>query len=486
VRRSISRILTDRATTAPDDVVVIDADGELTAGELAAAAARLAHVLRDNDVGVDDLVTVSLPNTRDFVIACAAVWMAGATPQPLATTVSDDERAAVDRVARPAASIGRPPVGGGIASIPGVDPDPTGNADAARSPLPDLAASSWKAPTTSGSTGSPKIVKAAAPALLDPTQPVAAFLPMNATQLVSGPLTHSASFTYAFRGLFTGHRLVLLPRFEERSWLGAVEAHHVTWALLVPTMMHRLLRLPAEERPTERLVSLETVLHMGAPCAPDLKRRFLSWVGPDRVLEVYAGTESNGLTMIRGDEWLRHPGSVGRPIGGTELQIRGPSGAVVATGDPGTIWMRRGARPAYHYVGAASRRGQDGWDTLGDVGFLDREGFLHVVDRADDVINRASDKIYPIEIERVLEQHPSVGSAVAFGLPDPEFGQIVGAVVEATDASVTSEMLSAWTRARLGARSPQVIRIVDTPLRNDAGKVSRRRWAHVVGGGGAR
>lgn len=147
--------------------------------------------------------------------------------------------------------------------------------------------------------------------------------------------------------------------------------------------------------------------------------------------------------------------------------------------------MRRGAEPAYHYLGTVSRREQDGWDTLGDIGFVDGEGFLHVVDRADDVINRASEKIYPIEVERVLEQHPSVRSAVAFGVPDPEFGQIVAAVVEATEPAVTSESLLAWTRGRLGARSPEVIRIVDTPLRDDAGKVSRRRWAAVVGGGTA-
>lgn len=471
--RSLSSIIADRARSQPDEVVVVDQRGELTAAELDDAATRLAHVLISRGVVQNDLVTVSLPNGRDIVIACVAVWRAGATPQPVALALTDEERAAVEDVARPSASIGARPRSARIAWIVSVDAPPATGA------LPDLIAASWKAPTTSGSTGRPKVVKAHAPASMDPSEPVAPFLPLCGVHLVAGPLTHSATFTYAFRGLLTGHRLIILPRFDERAWLAAVEMHAVTWALLVPTMMHRLLRLPEEERDPARIRSIETLLHMGAPCGVELKGAFLNWAGAERVVEVYAGSESNGLTMIRGDEWLRHVGSVGRAIGGTEVQIRSADGAELATGEAGVVWMRRGERPAYEYLGASSRRDPLGWDTLGDVGRVDEEGFLYLLDRQDDVINRGGEKVYPVEIERVLEQHPAVRSAVAFGVPDDALGHGIHAVADVAGAGVGEPELLAWARERLGSRTPASIRIVHEPVRNDAGKTSRRRWAQA-------
>lgn len=468
---SISSVITGLAARDPDRVLVTDEDGSLTAAELEERATRLARALRANGVGTDDLVTVSLPNGRDFVVACAAIWKAGATPQPVSATLTESERRAVEAVARPAAAFGRRPATAGIAWLDTVD------APAEEHPLPDLAASSWKAPTTSGSTGAPKVVRAAGPARLDPSRPVAPFLPLAATQLVAGPMTHSAPFTYAFRGLMTGHRLVILPRFDERRWLDAVEQHGVTWALVVPTMMHRLLRVPAAERGVERLRSIETVLHLGAPCAPELKRAFLQWIGPERVTEVYAGSESNGLTSIRGDEWLTRPGSVGRPIGGTEIEVRSADGEPLPADEVGVVWMRRGEHPAYEYLGAESRRDAKGWDTLGDLGRVDAEGYLYLVDRADDVINRGGEKIHPVEVERVLEQHPSVRSAVAFGTPHPSLGQQVEAVVDTAGAAVAADALVDWARARLGPRAPVAIRVVDDPVRDDAGKTRRRSWA---------
>ena len=229
------------------------------------------------------------------VIATVAVWRAGATPQPVAMRLTDAERSAVEEVSRPAAAIGARPQDPSIPWIESVD------APAVSVPLPDLAASSWKAPTTSGSTGRPKVVRASSPAILDPTRPVAEFLPLRATQLVSGPMTHSATFTYAFRGLLTGHRLVILPRFDERAWLDAVEEHAVTWALVVPTMMHRLLRLPEAERHPDRLRSIESLLHMGAPCAVPLKRLFLHWAGAERVIAGAAFICSDLASGITGE-----------------------------------------------------------------------------------------------------------------------------------------------------------------------------------------
>ena len=471
-RLSLSRILTRLAQADPGRVVAVAGDARLTAAGLESAANRYARDLRARGVRRDDLVTLQLPTGLGALVACAGVWKAGATPQPVTLGLTADERAAVVATARPALTVGFSVPD--VPSLP-VDHEPEASDDG---PLPDRWARSWKAPTSSGSTGRPKVVLAAGPALLDPDRPVAPFLPLRATQLVSGPLMHSATFTYAFRGLLTGHRLVLLPRFEEHAWLDAVEQHTVTWAMVVPTTMHRLLRVPAAQRNPVRLTSLQTVLHLGAPCAPDLKRRFLDWVGPQRVVEVYAGSESNGLTMIRGDEWLTRPGSVGRPVAGTQVRVLRPDGTPAAPGEDGLVWLRRGEQPAYRYLGATSRRTPDGWDTLGDVGHVDADGYLWITDRDDDVIVRGGHKVHPVEVERVLEQHPAVRSALAFGVPDEEYGQQVVAVVDGAGSDVdAAEVLAFAARHLDAARRPVRVQVVDEPVRDDAGKARRREWA---------
>lgn len=469
---SFSRLISARAHSAPDDVVVI-ADEVLTAAELDRRSNRLARAYVALGVRQDDLVAVALPNTAEFVIACAAIWKAGATPMPMSPTLDSGEQAAIEHLARPTLMVGRRPATASITwARSGFIPDQ----DLPDSELPDSWASCWKAPTSSGSTGVPKVVRAAAPALADPGRPVAAFLPRKAVQLVSGPIWHSASFTYAFRGLLSGHRLVILPGFDETRVLTSIAEHRVSWMLLSPTMIHRLMRVPADGRERFDVSSLETVLHMGAPCAPTDKRALIRWLGPHRVVEVYAGSESNGLTMIRGDDWLQHPGSVGQPIGGTELKVLRRDGSTAAPREIGEVWMRRGPEPAYTYVGRRSRRTADGWDSLGDAGFLDEDGHLTIIDRVADLIVSEAIDIYPAEIERVLEEHPLVRGALAYGVPDDLLGQAIEAVVDVAGAVVDEVDLRDFVRAQLDqVRVPRRIRIQNDPVRSDAGKARRPR-----------
>ncbi|MCJ1689063.1 AMP-binding protein [Rathayibacter sp. VKM Ac-2927] len=465
MRRSFSRCFSALAEQDPEGVVVVADDATLTAGALDRASNRLARAYAALGVTPDSLVAVSLPNSAELVLACAAIWKAGATPQPLSRGLSARELAEVGALGRPSLSIGVEL--DGVPFVPaGFEPDPALPDDE----LPDIWAASWKAPASSGSTGRPKIVLAAAPAQMDPTQPVAAFLPREGVQLVAGPLTHSATFTYAFRGLLTGQRLVILPRFDEARVLAAIAEHRVTWALLVPTMIHRLLRTPAHR--DADVSSLEAVLHLGSPCPPADKRALIEWIGAERVVEVYAGSESNGLTMIRGDEWRERPGSVGRPIGGTELRVLRSDGSECAVGEPGLVQMRRG-EPTYRYLGGESKRTDDGWDTLGDLGSVDADGYLTVLDRADDLILRGGVNVYPAEIERVLEEHPAVRGAVAFGVADAELGQAVESVVDIAESDVTEEELLAFSREHLGSRAPRALRLQRSPLRDDAGKIRR-------------
>ncbi|AQA02225.1 hypothetical protein BVC93_07035 [Mycobacterium sp. MS1601] len=462
-RQSFARVLAARAKEQPTDIVLVDDHHGITcsAAELDAESNRRARAYRAAGVQHNSIVSVVLSNTVDFVVACAAIWKLGATPNPVSPELPPDTRSHLEALARPALVIGRPAMSAAIPWLPAS----AGAAESA-APLPDAWADSWKATTTSGSTGTAKIVQAAAPALVNPHQQVAPFLPLRAVQLVTAPLWHSAQFTYAMRGLLTGHRLVLTDRFDERWFADLVDTHRVTWTMLAPSTIRRVLRGARHSD----LPSLRTLLHLGAPCAPVDKRALLDWLGPHRVVEVYAGSESNGLTMISGADWLRKPGSVGTPIGGTVVRIRRDDGTDAATGEIGQVWMRRGEQPAYTYLGGVSRRTPQGWDTLGDLGFLDDEGYLFLMDRAADVFHHKGNPVYPARIEHALHTHASVRDAVVYGSED---GQVC-AVVDIADADIDPATLLSAVRSQLAAHEvPTHIALTRNPLRNSAGKVRR-------------
>ncbi|SIR88877.1 AMP-binding protein [Williamsia sterculiae] len=472
MQQSISRLITRRARQHPAQVVVTDADtGQtLTADALDRASNRLARDVLDRGVGTDDLVVVALPTSPQFVVTCAAIWKAGATPLPMDPDLAQGERAALERLARPRLVVGTPPADPTVPWLPdGHRPDPR----TPDTPPADAWASSWKAPASSGSTGTPKIVRSTTPARFDPDTPVAPFLPRAVRQLVTGPLWHSASFTYAFRGLMTDHCLVLTRRNDEATVAHLLGAHRIGWTLLSPAMIHRLMRLPASHRDRVDTAALRSVLHLGARCPVDDKRALISWLGPDRVVEVYAGTESNGLTMIDGADWLHHPGSVGRPIGGTELRILRDDGRTAEPGETGQIWMRRPGPARYTYLGRTPHRDDDGWDSLGDVGFVDDDGYLTVRDRADDAIDCGGDPVYPADLEQRLSDHDAVRDVVVCGYRDADTDR-VAVVLDIADHEVDEGKLHDFVRDRLpGHCVPGPIALRRTPLRNAAGKVRR-------------
>ncbi|MDN6324706.1 MAG: AMP-binding protein [Corynebacterium sp.] len=455
MRQSIASIILDAGRDSPDSAAVIDHTGTLTREDLAHRALRLAHCLRSSGVRPDDTVTVSFPHRRDreTVIACCAVWIAGGRPLPLDPDLPGEQRRALLDLVAPAAALGPDP---GDPSGPGASPVP----------LPDAAASSWKAVATSGSTGRPKVVAASAPALMDPDEPVASFLPTGGVQLVSAPLFRSAPFTYAFRGLFTGHTLVIHDGVSPEEWLDSMARHRITWTMTSPAFLHRLTGLPRDVRDAADLSRLDTLVHIGAPCPPALKREVIGWLGPGRVVEVYAGSESNGLSVIDGHDWLGHPGSVGTGSGGTRFAVRSPDGRDLHTGETGVVWMHRGEQASYRYIGASTRRDPDGWDTLGDLGYLDADGYLYLVDREADMVVRDGASVYPAQVEARALQHPGVQDAVAFGFPELH-GPRLGVVVQTgSDPPEIAGADRTWA--------------VDRPLRDAAGKTSRRRWAATL------
>ena len=291
----------------------------MSRAELEARTNRLAHAYRDRGVTQNSFVTIGLPNGIDFFEATIAAWKLGATPQPISSRLSTAERAAIIDLANPSLVVGLDgSEAAGRATVPiGFKPDASLPSD----PLPPVAPASLKAPTSGGSTGRPKLIVATQPGTWEANEGFTALLriPANGTHLVTGPLYHNGPFSTSVLALLKGNHLVVMPRFDAITALALVEQHRVDWMYAVPTMMHRIWRLPASERTRFDVSSLRAVFHMGAPCPRWLKEAWIEWLGAERVLELYGGTEAQAITVITGDEWLEHRGSVGRPVVG---QIR--------------------------------------------------------------------------------------------------------------------------------------------------------------------
>jgi bile acid-coenzyme A ligase len=265
-----------------------------------------------------------------------------------------------------------------------------------------------------------------------------------------------------------------MTRFDAEEFLRLVARHRVTCVNVVPTMLHRIWQLPDAVRRSADLSSLARVVTSGAPCAPWLMRAWIEWLGPDRLFEAYGGTERIGGTLISGREWLAHPGSVGKPTGGRRVRILDPEGCELPPGEIGEVFMLPpgGQGSTYRYVGADSRASADGWESLGDLGVLDADGYLYLVDRRTDMIVTGGENVYPAEVEAALDACPGVRSCAVIGLPDDDLGQRIHALVEADPE--LEPALRAHLAARLARfKIPRSFEFVATPLRDDAGKVRR-------------
>ena len=215
---------------------------------------------------------------------------------------------------------------------------------------------------------------------------------------------------------------MLLERFDAEATLAAIDEHRGEVVYLVPTMMKRIWRLPEASRLAYDLSSLRTVWHLAEPCPMWLKEAWIDWLGAERIWELYAGTEGQAVTVITGDEWLEHRGSVGRAVIG-EFMIADLDGNPLPPGEKGEVWLRNtSGKPTYHYIGAEPRTLDGGWESLGDMGWFDEDGYLYLADRMQDMILSGGANIYPAEVEAALQEHPAVRSVAVIGLPDEDRG----------------------------------------------------------------
>ena len=468
---SYPAVLAQHAEERPDDVALICDERELRFGELHRRSNRLARDFQARGVRSGDFVTLALPNGPAFVECCFAAWKLGAIPQPVSSRLPDRERFAILEHAKPALVVGVEPEGSaGFPQVPlGYEAGDFGD-DA----LPDRVSPGRQALASGGSTGQPKLIVDVLPAECDPTQPFYGNEP-GTTVLVPGPLYHAAGFVNLTTTLLLGGRAILMSRFDAEQALGLVERHGVEWVSFVPTMLQRIWRLPEETRQRYDLSRLRRAVSSGGPCPAWLMREWIGWLGPERMADAYGGTERIGGTLITGSEWLEHPGSVGKPTGGRKLRVLDAEGRELPPGEVGEVFMLPpgGQGSTYRYVGATARADGEGWETLGDLGYLDEDGYLYLTDRRTDMIVTAGENVYPAEVEGALLAHPGVQSCAVIGLPDEDLGQRVHAIVQARPGVDEAALRAHLGEQLLRYKTPRTFEFVDVPLRDEAGKVRR-------------
>jgi long-chain acyl-CoA synthetase len=337
---------------------------------------------------------------------------------------------------------------------------------------------------TSGTTGQPKgIVRAA----MTPAQQQASTamrrlaygVEPGMRALLSAPWYHSAPNSYALGLMQEGATLVIEERFDAERTLQLIDDHRLTHAYLVPTMFVRLLALPAAVRARYRIDSMRFVSSTGSPCPPQVKRAMIDWWGPV-INECYGASELGYMTLLTSEQALRKPGSAGPAMPGVTLKILDEQGRELPAGTPGLIYIDQPATPDFSYVGNAEARAhmeRRGLKTMGDVGYLDDEGFLFIVDRQADMVISGGVNIYPVEVEQLLQTMPGVADCAVFGIPDDEFGEALCAAVQPEPgAALTPEAVRGWLHERIaGYKVPRQVTLHAQLPREDTGKIFKRK-----------
>jgi len=347
---------------------------------------------------------------------------------------------------------------------------------------------------SSGTTGRPKGIKP--PDIGGPLDTVSGFTMLvqhlygggeDTVYLSPAPLYHAAPLGWTTTMHRLGGTAVVMEHFDPVEVLELIERHRVTHVQFVPTHLVRLLKLPAAERERFDTSSLRYVIHAAAPCPPDVKRAALEWLGPV-VHEYYSGSEGAGFCTIGPEEWLAHPGSVGRSLMGA-VHITGPDGEELPVGEEGQVWFESAQAFEYHGDPEKTAEVHDprGWTTLGDIGRLDDEGYLYLTDRVSNMIISGGVNIYPREVEDVLVSHPSVADVAVIGVPDPDLGEAVRAVVQAADGVAADDVLAKelveHCRSRIARfKCPRSVLFIDELPRLPTGKIAKRMLPDQVRG----
>ncbi len=468
------------ATKDPDGIAVIFVaeDGSerlVTWRELDHRSTQLARVLAERGLQVGEYLAICLRNSPEHLMACFAGWKVGAVVVPMRWDLPDWERGRVLDTMKPRLII---------------DAEHADLFDQSRSaptePLSEVTPPHGWGVCSSGSTGTPKVIVMTNPGTFIEGNGVSTVvesygpLPEPQRVLVPAPLYHTNGFT-ALRNLMAGVQVVLLERFNAPRILDLIERHRVTGFIGATPMLQRLAQVPGIDQ--RDLSSLDWVQQGASPLPVWLGRRWCELVGPEHFFLSYGASEGHGLAICRGDEWLEHPGTLGRGFNDTEIEILDADGNQLPAGEVGSIYMRTPTGPAASYVGdnvTPMARTDDGFVTVGDMGWLDADGFLYMADRRVDMIVTGAVNVFPAEVEAAVSEHPAIADVVVIGLRDPEWGRRVHAIVQPVDPAnpPAPDEVIRFAKERLASyKAPKTVELVDALPRSDAMKLSRAALA---------
>lgn len=500
----------DFAATTPDKAAVVMAgSGEtITYAELDARANQLSRVFRAAGLEAGDHVAFCLENHPQFLPIVWGAHYAGLYYTAMSSRLTTEEMVYIVNDCGAKAfitSMHKADQATEVAGrIPGVELrlmlDGTVDGFAAYedavaaqepTPLDEARVEGQDMLYSSGTTGQPKGVKV--PALGAPLGEGADGVTMlcqllfgatpDTRYLSPAPLYHAAPLRFCRAVHRTGGTVIVMEHFDAERYLELVERHRITFSQVVPTMFIKMLKLPDAVRKRYDVSSLETVVHAAAPCPVEAKRRMIDWWGPV-IHEYYAGTEGNGFVYTNSDDWLAHPGSVGKAVIGI-LHIVGDDGDEVPVGESGTIYFEGDVAATFEYhndpektSGSRDPKGH-GWSTLGDVGRLDDDGFLYLTDRKAYMIITGGVNVYPQEAENVLALHPKVADVAVFGVPNDDFGEEVKAVVQPVDgvtgdADLERELIAYCREHLANVKCPRSVDFRAELPRHPTGKLYKR------------
>lgn len=484
------------AAATPDRPAIIMTDGSagLSYGQLEDRANRGARLLRSLNIKTGETIAYWLPNCPEVFEVYWAGQRAGLYVTPIATALTGNEADYIIENSGARLVIVSPEITG-LASLQRPDgvtvmtiADWRSALDAQTAgPIADEAPG-FHMVYSSGTTGRPKGIRLPLPqgAVTDLHQLAAQIesrygLGPGDTYLSPAPLYHTAPLAYTTAAHRLGATVVVMPKFDPEGWLEAVQRYRVTLTQMVPTMFVRLLKLAEEKRKAYDLTSLRNVIHAAAPCPVPVKHAMIEWLGPI-LYEYYGGSEGNGSTAINAEEWLIKPGSVGKATWGT-VHICDDTGNELPAGEQGIVYFEGGWD--FQYLGDPEKTRDSRnplhptWSALGDIGYLDEDGYLFLTDRKSHMIISGGVNIYPQEIENLLITHPRVADAAVIGVPNPDFGEEVKAVVQVLNPEdLTPEFadqLITFCREHLSPiKCPRSIDFDQALPRMDNGKLYKR------------
>lgn len=474
------RQLANIARVKPDAPAIIyispeNEESVMTWRELETLSNRIAWYLMGQNIGVGKSVIVALPNIPTHIALAFGIWKSGACYVPVSNRAPQRNMVEICECVNPALVVTNRKRPAGYPAISTVDLK-TLCAELSDEMPPDVLAIPNLANCSGGTTGKTKVIEQNMPAGESDeglkTWFAVSGMHFEMRQLLAGPLFHGAPHSAAFNGLYCGNMLVMPANLDAETIVNCIRKYKIEYVQMVPTLMQRIIRMPGFDK--NDLASLEVLCHTGGVCSADLKREWLEVIEPEKLYEMYSMTECIGITHIRGDEWLEHPGSVGKIFCG-KISIRDDDGRELPPGEVGSIFMSWGENsPRVEYKNVAPIISDDnGFKSVGDMGYLDEDGYLYFADRRSDMIVTGGENVFAAEVETVLEKHSKVVEAVVVGLPDKDWGHRIHAIVETSDSVTGKELIKFALNYLPPYKIPKSIEFTDRIPHNESGKIVR-------------